>query len=136
MVLFVLTQAFDVEATAATPSAIAVLRSPFGPRTLRQVRVFDFDSGLQRMSAVVWDPVKSTCFVALKGSPEMVASLCDPATGTAPSGCKRLIWPARTDALPLATATRSAAQPQRAAGALCAPRVSRHGGRLESVPRH
>jgi len=59
------------------------VRAPSGgERQLIQVKVFDFDSALQRMSAVVWDPVAQRCFVSLKGSPEMVASLCSPGNGT------------------------------------------------------
>ena len=66
--------------------AMGRMRAPHGPRTLVQVRVYDFDSALQRMSAVVWDAVNQRCFVALKGSPEMVATLCEAATGPCPAG--------------------------------------------------
>ena len=72
---------FDQAATAAS-SHPGVVRVPSGGRQLIQVKVFDFDSALQRMSAIVWDPVAQRCFVSLKGSPEMVAALCAPGNGT------------------------------------------------------
>ena len=77
-----LAQEFDAAAsTAAAATAHGVVRSPIGGRTLLQLRVFDFDSALQRMSVIAWDTLRPRAFVALKGAPEMVASLCDPKTG-------------------------------------------------------
>jgi magnesium-transporting ATPase (P-type) len=60
-----------------------VLRSPSGA-ALTPVRVHEFDPALQRMASVVWaagTDGHSAAFVAAKGAPETMTTLCDPASG-------------------------------------------------------
>lgn len=51
-------------------------KATYGSNILKVLKIFEFDSSLQRMSSLVYDQRLNKYYAFMKGSPEKVRELC------------------------------------------------------------